>query len=226
MIYTRDIIGDQWAIFMEAIAVGAALGGCFDIFRAAWLFVPKKPWAIIARDVLFCLWAGFLSFSFLLNVNFGMPRAYIYFGEAIGFFAWYFTFGKIVFWIAMRAVKIIKTVLKAILRPVLKIFSAVFSVLKSCARKVKIFCAKFYVNQEKLLKNKRKVLYNKLYLSSKMAFPFCGGKAGKEHGSFERSGTEKEKEYYPSDRSYCIRRVSSLFPDSDTSQNKRNESDS
>lgn len=226
MIYTRDIIGDQWAIFVQAVAVGAALGGCFDIFRTAWLFAPKRRAAIILRDVIFCLWAGFLSFSFLLNVNFGMPRMYIYFGEGVGFFAWYMTLGKVDFWLAKRAAKIIKTVLKAVLRPVLRIFGTVFAVLKKFAEQLKIFCANFYVNQEKLLKNKKKVLYNKLYLSSKMTFPFCGGKVRKEHGSFERSGTEKEKEYYPSNRSYCLRRVPSLFADSDSGENKRNESHS
>ena len=226
MIYTRDIIGDQWAIFVQAVAVGAALGGCFDVFRAVWLFLPKRRAAIITRDVIFCLWAGFLSFSFLLNVNFGMPRAYIYFGEGIGFFAWYMTIGKVNFWLAKHAAKIIKAVLKAVLRPVLKILGAVFAVLKKFAVKVKIFCANFYANQEKLLKNKKQVLYNKLCLSSKKAFPFCGGKTGEEHGSFERSGTEKEKESYPSDRSYCLRRVSSLFADIDPGENKRNESHS
>ena len=44
MIYTRDIIGDQWAIFLQALAVGAALGWCFDIFRAAGGFFSKKTW--------------------------------------------------------------------------------------------------------------------------------------------------------------------------------------
>lgn len=223
MIYTRDIIGDQWAIFVEALAVGAVLGGCFDIFRAAWLFLPKRRGAIIARDVLFCLWAGFISFSFLLNVNFGMPRAYIYFGEGIGFLAWYMTAGKASFWLAKCGARIIKAVLKAALRPVLKILSTVFAVLKPIGQKIKMFCANFYVNQEKLLKNKKQVLYNKLCLINREAFPFCGGKAGKEHGSFERSGTKKEKEYYPSDCSYCLRRVPALFPDSDSGEDKRNE---
>ena len=228
MIYTRDIIGDQWAIFLQALAVGAALGWCFDIFRAAGLFLPKKPWAMIAKDVAFCLWAGFLSFSFLLNVNFGMPRAYIYFGEAIGFFAWYLSIGKINLWLAKRAVKIIKTLIGKIMRPVFRIFYAAAKILKSNAQKVKIFFAKIYVNEEKVLKSKRKVLYNKLSLDSKdkRHFLICGKNAGKEHGSFERSGTEKEKEPYLSDCSYCLRNVSSLFTDSNPGQNKRNESDS
>lgn len=226
MIYTRDIIGDQWAIFVQAVAVGAVLGGCFDIFRAAWLFAPKKRWTIILRDALFCLWAGFLSFSFLLNVNFGMPRAYIYLGEGAGFLAWYMTLGKVNFWLAKRLSRIIKSVLKFIFRPFFKILKGFFALLKGSFQKIKIFCANFYANQEKRLKNKEKVLYNKLCLSRNTAFPFCGGKAGKEHGSFERSGTEKEKEYYSSDCSYCLRSVSSIFADSYSGEDKRDEIDS
>ena len=33
MIYTTDIIGDQWKIFIEAVAVGTVLGGCYDVLR-------------------------------------------------------------------------------------------------------------------------------------------------------------------------------------------------
>ena len=154
MIYTRDIIGDQKNIFFQALALGAVLGACWDIFRFAGLFLPKKSLAMIAKDVLFCLWAGFITFSFLLNVNFGMPRGYICLAEAA------------------------------------------FSVLKKITGEVKIFFGKIYLCQKKLLKNRQRVLYNKLCLSKRKAFSICGEKAGKEHGSFERSGTEKEKEHY------------------------------
>ena len=53
MIYTRDIIGDQKNIFFQALALGAVLGACWDIFRFAGLFLPKKGFAMIAKDVLF-----------------------------------------------------------------------------------------------------------------------------------------------------------------------------
>lgn len=216
MIYTRDIIGDQKNIFFQALALGAVLGACWDIFRFAGLFLPKKGFAMIAKDVLFCLWAGFITFSFLLNVNFGMPRGYICFAEAAGFLAWYISLGRVNFKIA----KLIKKALSTIFRPVLKIFAKAFSALKKITGEVKIFFGKIYLCQKKLLKNRQRVLYNKLYLSKRKAFSICGEKAGKEHGSFERSGTEKEKEHYPEDCSYCIRSISSLYPDSNSGKNK------
>ena len=39
MIYTTDIIGDQWKIFLEAIKLGTALGGVYDIARILRVFI-------------------------------------------------------------------------------------------------------------------------------------------------------------------------------------------
>lgn len=220
MIYTNDIIGDQWSIFAEALAVGVVLGGCWDVFRGLGLFLPKKLLVIIARDFLFCIWAGFLSFAFLLNVNFGMPRGYIYFAELLGFFAWYFTVGKLNFKLMKLATKVIRRAAGFIFMPVAKLIEGIFNSTKKHGAKIKIFFDKSIIKPKKLLKKNRNVLYNKLCLSKKNSSYFYKRKAGKEHGSFETGGTQKEKEPAASDCGYCFRSLSSLFTDSDSGQYK------
>lgn len=220
MIYTSDIIGDQWSIFLEALAVGAVLGGCWDVFRGIGLFLPKKSAVIIAKDFLYCIWAGFLSFAFLLDVNFGMPRMYIYFAELVGFFVWYLTVGKVNFKIMKFVAGIIRKAAGLIFSPIIKLTCCILTVAKKHGEKTKKIFAKSLVKPKKLLKNNGNMLYNKLCLSKKKGSCFYERKAGKEHGSFERSGAQKEKESAATDCGYCFRSLSSLFADSDSGQHK------
>lgn len=94
MIYTSDIIGDQWRILIGAVELGMVVGGCYDvlrIIRTAFCFGEKL---YIFSDFLFCIWGGFLTFSFLLNENYGLARLYIFLGEGAGFLLWYITAGR------------------------------------------------------------------------------------------------------------------------------------
>ena len=67
MIYTTDIMGYQWEIFVKAIPLGLLLGGCYDVLRIIRTVIRFGKKLYIASDFFYCLWAGFLTFSFLLN---------------------------------------------------------------------------------------------------------------------------------------------------------------
>jgi spore cortex biosynthesis protein YabQ len=95
MIYTTDIIGDQWKIFLEAIKLGTALGGVYDIARILRVFIHSGKKFFIATDLIYWFFSAFIIFSFLLEKNFGIPRFYIFLGIGTGFSLWYFTVGKI-----------------------------------------------------------------------------------------------------------------------------------
>ncbi|MBQ4547099.1 MAG: spore cortex biosynthesis protein YabQ [Oscillospiraceae bacterium] len=220
MIYTTDIIGDQWIIFLGSLRLGMILGGCYDSLRVLRVFVRFGKKAYIAGDFLYCVWAGFLVFSFLLNENFGIPRFYIFFGAAVGFCIWYFTAGKI----TVPAAKFIKKLLSAILRPFVRIFRNILKFAGKRMIKAKIISAKALNKPKSLLKNKAGMVYNVLCLNILKAFSFCGEKAGKEPEGIESSGTEKNKQgIFPEDCSCCIRGVSSFLTDIHAGGHQRKE---
>lgn len=218
MIYTTDIIGYQWGIFIKALPLGLLLGGCYDILRMFRIIVPFGKKAFIASDFLYCVFSAFIIFSFLLNENFGIPRLYIYISIAIGFFAWYFTLGKI----SAKSARLLRKVLKAVFAPFIKIFRKILKIAEKRLYKAKNFTEKVIDKNKKLLKKNVKVVYNILCLNMLKAFSFCGGKAGKEPEKVESNGTEKtEKGTFSKDRSYRIRGLSAVFADIDPSADQQ-----
>ena len=212
MIYTTDIIGYQWQIFVKSIALGILLGGCYDFVRILRTVIRFGKKLFIASDFIYCLWAAFLIFSFLLNENFGIPRFYIFLGTALGFLVWYFTIGKIDMFLAKK----LRKVLRAVFDPFFKIFQKILKFVKKRIVKAKIISEKAIDKRKSLLKKKARWVYNILCLNVSKAFSFCGEKAGKEPEKIESSGTEKtEKGVFPQDCSYCIRGVSSHISDID-----------
>ncbi len=217
MIYTTDIIGYQWDVFLKSLALGVLLGGCYDAIRIIRTVAKSGKHFLIASDFIYCLWAGFLIFSFLLNENFGMPRFYIFFGAAVGFLVWYFTLGKL----SIAFAKILRRILSTAFRPMLKIFQKILKFAKNRAAKAKIFCEKALEGHKTLLKNKAGLVYNILCLNISKVFSFCGEKTGKEPKKVESSGTEKaEKGIFPQDCSCCIRGVSSHISGVDAVEHK------
>ena len=135
MIYTTDIIGDQWEIFLKAAALGLAFGGCYDILRFIRTVVRFGKKLFIASDFIYCLWASFIIFSFILNENFGIPRLYIFLGIAAGFSFWYFTMGKVDMFLAKK----LRKVLNAVFKPFFKIFRKILKFAEKPLNKRKIF---------------------------------------------------------------------------------------
>ena len=190
MIYTTDIIGDQWRIFLKAAALGIAFGGCYDVLRIIRTVVRFGKKIFIASDFAYCVWAGFIVFSFLLNENFGIPRFYIFLGIASGFFLWYSTMGKIDMFLAKK----LRKVLNALFKPFLKIFRKILKFAEKPLNKGKIFHQKAKDRVKSLLKKKSGLVYNILCLNILKAFSFCGRKAGKEPEKLESNGTEETEE--------------------------------
>ena len=214
MIYTRDIIGDQWVIFSKSLQLGLLLGGCYDFLRVLRTLIHFGKKLYITLDFLFCVFAGFIIFSFLLNENFGIPRFYILFGISLGFAFWYFTIGRI----SKAFAKFLRKVIKAVLRPFIKIFQKIIKFIKKRLIKAKIIPSKCLNKPKSLLKKKAKMVYNILCLNISKAFL---KKAGKEPEKVESNGTEKtEEETFSENSSYCLRGLSSLFSDFNAGRNK------
>lgn len=107
--------------------------------------------------------------------------------------------------------------------PVLKFLGKIFEFCKRKSKVLENILTKKLSAGNKLLKKKGRVVYNNLYLSKKKALPICGGKAGKEPGSFESEGTEEKEKSFDQGRSYCLRSISPLFDDNNAGEHSRKE---
>lgn len=218
MIYTKDIIGDQWIVFLKAVNLGILLGGCYDFFKITKIVLGMGKKLCAIWDFICCLWSGFLLFAFLLNENFGILRLYIVVAALIGFSLWEFIFGKI----SSKCAKLLRKILKTVLKPFAALLAAIKGVAEKIAGKAKINLFNFAAKLKSLLKNSIDIVYNILCLNVSKAFSFCGGKAGKEPEKFESNGTQRTEEGpFSQNRSYRIRNLSSLFPDFDSDEHKR-----
>ncbi len=217
MIYTKDIIGYQWDIFLKAAALGVLLGGCYDVLRVTRTIVHFGKRFFILSDFIYCVCSAFLIFSFLLNENFGIPRFYIFFGNAIGFFAWYFTLGKL----NIAFAKKLRRFLKAFFGPIIKIFRNILKSAENRTAKAKIIYKKAAVKRKSLLKKKMEMVYNILCLNVQKAFLLCGKKVGKELEKLESDGTEKTEEgALAQSDSRCLRSIHSILTDINSGEHK------
>ena len=63
MIYTTDIIGDQWTIFIKSLDLGLVLGICYDFLRIIRTVIRFGKRVFITSDFIYCVFAAFLICS-------------------------------------------------------------------------------------------------------------------------------------------------------------------
>ncbi len=165
---------EQLGTFAYALGFGFFLGIFYDLFRAVRMLFSNGKKAFFAADVLFALFAAFLTFLFTLTVTSGSIRGYVLFGEALGFFVYYFSLGvlfsrffdKLVAFFRGFSLRVYRVVRLPFLR-FGKWFAAFFKKNVQKAQKK----ADFSVKKSKiLLKNTNDLLYNqrvKLYSRGK-----------------------------------------------------------
>ena len=73
--------------------MGAVFGAVYDLFRIFRIAVPLPAGVIVAEDVIYFAFCGFMSFFLAMTVNFGQVRFFILLGELLGFLLYYLTLG-------------------------------------------------------------------------------------------------------------------------------------
>lgn len=68
-------------------------------------------------DILYSAFAGLVTFIFSLVITNGMVMAYVVFGEMLGFFIYYITFGVFAVRFSERVTEALKAFLLKFLRP-------------------------------------------------------------------------------------------------------------
>lgn len=102
-----SVAAQTW-MFLLSIALGAALGVCYDVFRVLRVAFRHPSWAVLAEDILFALICTASSFLYMLCVDFGRIRFFVLIGEGVGFALYYCTVGVLVLGISKRLIAGIK----------------------------------------------------------------------------------------------------------------------
>ncbi|WP_262394792.1 spore cortex biosynthesis protein YabQ [Youxingia wuxianensis] len=148
------IAGQTW-MFLMAIALGAALGACYDVFRVIRIAVVHPPVIVMVQDIIYCFVCAVATFLYMISVDCGQIRMFVLIGEIIGWVLYYFTLGTLVIGISKHIIQGVKYILGLLY----KIFCApIFSILK----KIKGILLKLVKNLGKYLKKKAKISKNHL----------------------------------------------------------------
>ena len=88
-------LAEQTVYFLASIVMGAALAAVYDLIRAIRMLIRCSRIHIFISDILFFFLCGVLTSLFALPFNKGDVRAFILFGEAIGFLTYRLTLGSL-----------------------------------------------------------------------------------------------------------------------------------
>ncbi|NLW07130.1 MAG: hypothetical protein GX039_03985 [Clostridia bacterium] len=81
-------VAEQWQIFLSLAVAGIALAFVFDCYRVARYYWRPGALATYAGDTLFWVLTTFLIFAFLMLINWGEVRGYVFLalGSGAGFY--------------------------------------------------------------------------------------------------------------------------------------------
>ena len=105
-------LAQQTKGFLLSLGFGFIMGIFYDLFRIIRICISRGKVAIIISDLLYCIFLCFCTFAFCLTMNEGEIRLYLLTGEAIGFAAYYFSLGAIIFSFSEILIEFIKKVCK------------------------------------------------------------------------------------------------------------------
>ncbi len=187
---------DQVAVFLEALAVGAALGIIYDLFRISRVAFYTHTAIVFLQDVVFCVICAVVTFFFGLTVMDGSLRLFLVLGELCGGIVYHNTAGRFVLRVASRIIEAIQSVLRFWAE---KILLPIWRLLLSISGRYLRFCEKLYRKFKKNLQNVKirlkswcKLLYNHIKASfrKKKDKRAAGNKKVSWH---EKSGCKKAR---------------------------------
>lgn len=90
-------VGNQVATLALSLCLGFLLCIIYDVLRAMHKTGFNSFLAVFITDILFWIFSALITFIFLMSRTNGEIRAYVLFGELIGFIAFRFTVSKLWF---------------------------------------------------------------------------------------------------------------------------------
>lgn len=126
---------------MLSLGFGFCIGVLYDVVRTIRLIFGGGKRTVLIFDILYSAFAGLVTFIFSLVITNGMVMAYVVFGEMLGFFIYYITFGVFAVRFSERVTEAVKgffiKIFKALAAPFLKLFGFLSEFLEKYHKKSK-----------------------------------------------------------------------------------------
>lgn len=136
----------QIRFLLYSVIVGVFLSFLYDFFKVSRVLFSKMPDAVIfVEDLIFTLICTVVYIIFIYAANLGIPRFFSALGAAVGFLIWYFTLGKLLPKIYVKAILIILVPIKLFISGFVKIVSFVLckiTIYKNFFKNLFIFAKK------------------------------------------------------------------------------------
>lgn len=116
-------VGREFQLALYALAVGAAMGAIYDLFRIVRLSIKHNRLVVMAEDVLFTLLFGMVYYTFSVELTKGAMRFFVFIGMLLGFGIYLDSLGRIIFAISARIIKLAKMFIGRIVKIAKKIYS-------------------------------------------------------------------------------------------------------
>lgn len=130
----------QTTNFLLSLGFGFCIGVLYDVVRTIRLIFGGGKRTVLIFDILYSAFAGLVTFIFSLVITNGMVMAYVVFGEMLGFFIYYITFGVFAVRFSERVTEAVKgffiKIFKALASPFLKLFGFLSEFLEKYHKKV------------------------------------------------------------------------------------------
>lgn len=160
-------VKDQSLAFLLSCALGAVLCLCYDVLRSLRSVRTFGNIAVFFQDILFSVFAAFITFCFLLAVTAGMLRGYVFVGITIGavftrltISHLFFAFLSYLFRMFLRGYTAAKTAFRSFYNLICGFFLRIFVFFAKALKKI-LFLLK------KGLKHRGKVVYTNTEVSLK-----------------------------------------------------------
>ena len=122
-------VADQTTYFLCSIVLGLILGALYDLLRAFRMLVKARGISVAVIDVVFFTVCGVITSLFALPFNKGDVRAFIIFGEAVGFLSYRLTLGSIMGKIYSHLALILRSFLQKLYKISEKFFDLLLKVI-------------------------------------------------------------------------------------------------
>ena len=144
-------LANQLESFFLSIPLGFMLGALFYILEGVGHTSNGQKIRQFISDIFFFIFAGFVTYCFLLIRSKGEIRGYILVGELIGFLVYKKLFGKITVTLLTWLVSLIKTAVRSVFRAVSRIVCLMCAFIVKIFKKVNIFSKKGLKKQDVLV---------------------------------------------------------------------------
>lgn len=99
----------HFKVFLLSVGFGFIVGLLYDFFKVFRTVVLRSKKGIFIQDILFFLIIAVITFLFLLSINGGRFRFYIFVALAVGFAVYFFTFSSFFFGFSLKFLEKIKS---------------------------------------------------------------------------------------------------------------------